>query len=492
MIGDKVVLGNKVMKEVKLGRYAGPFKQIPFEFFIQSPISLVSKDNGRDVRLIFHLSYPRNSGKSVNQNTPKELCSTKYPDFSNAVKLCIREGKGCYIARSDMRSAFRNLGMRLADLCWLVMKAESPIDGKTYYFVDKCLPFGASISCSHFQRVSNAVAHIVKFRTKRDLVNYLDDYLFAALLKLVCNNQVDIFLRVCEEINFPVSLEKTFWGSIFMTFLGFLLDTVKQLILIPIEKLDRAIGQIDNMLGKKKVTVHQIQKLCGFLNFLGRCVIPGRAFTRRLYSYTAGDMLKPHYHVRLNHEMKLDLHTWRTFLTHPTIFARPFMEFDKFWFAEDINMFSDATTNQILGFGAICGTSWMFSRWNAAFIQKVNPSIEYLELFALVAGCIQWLHRFKNKRVILHCDNESVCRMVNNSSSSCKQCMVLIRILVLHCLICNVRVYVRHLSSRANKNADLLSRMKIRRFLKINEGRFEALPTPVPQMLWPMQKLWYY
>ena len=61
-IGDEVDLWNKVMKEVKLGRYAGPFKEIPDEFaddFIQSLIGLVPKDDGKDTRLIFHLSYPR-------------------------------------------------------------------------------------------------------------------------------------------------------------------------------------------------------------------------------------------------------------------------------------------------------------------------------------------------------------------------------------------------------------------------------------------------
>ena len=58
-IGDELTLWNKVMKEVKNNRYAGPFKEIPFEFHIQSPLGLVPKDGGKDVRLIFHLSHPR-------------------------------------------------------------------------------------------------------------------------------------------------------------------------------------------------------------------------------------------------------------------------------------------------------------------------------------------------------------------------------------------------------------------------------------------------
>ena len=77
-----------------------------------------------------------------------------------------------------MKSAFRNLGIKRKHWKFLIMKATNPMDGKTYYFVDNCLPFGASISCSHFQRFSNAVKHIVQFKTKKDLVNYMDDFFF--------------------------------------------------------------------------------------------------------------------------------------------------------------------------------------------------------------------------------------------------------------------------------------------------------------------------
>ena len=36
------------MKEVKEGRYAGPFKDNPYKYYIQSPIGLVPKDNGKN------------------------------------------------------------------------------------------------------------------------------------------------------------------------------------------------------------------------------------------------------------------------------------------------------------------------------------------------------------------------------------------------------------------------------------------------------------
>ena len=90
-VDSELELWNKVMKEVSLGRYAGPYQEIPFKYYIQSPIGLVPKDNGKSTRMIFHLSYPKGSdGTSVNDNILHELCKVKYPDFSDAIRLCIQ------------------------------------------------------------------------------------------------------------------------------------------------------------------------------------------------------------------------------------------------------------------------------------------------------------------------------------------------------------------------------------------------------------------
>ena len=193
--------------------------------------------DGSDCRLIFHLSYPKIGTTSVNANIPRDRCSVSYPDFGEAIRLCMDEGFSCHISKSDMRSAFRQLGIKIKHWAWLVMKAKCPEDKCWYWFVDKCLPFGSAISCAHFQEFSNCIAWIVRFRTGKDLVNYLDDFLFIALLKLACNGQIYEFLKVCKVVNFPVSLEKTFWATTRLTFLGFLIDTVEQIIAIPIEKI---------------------------------------------------------------------------------------------------------------------------------------------------------------------------------------------------------------------------------------------------------------
>ena len=42
-VGNETILWNKVMKEVGLGRYAGPHEKPPFEYYIQLPIGLCQK-----------------------------------------------------------------------------------------------------------------------------------------------------------------------------------------------------------------------------------------------------------------------------------------------------------------------------------------------------------------------------------------------------------------------------------------------------------------
>ena len=406
--------------------------------------------------------------------------------------MCMKAGKGCCCAKSDMSMAFRNVPMDRKSWCYLVLKAEHPNTGELYYFVDKCLPFGASISCAIFQTFSDAIAHLVVHRTNKPLVNYLDDFFFAALVKAVCDGQVRVFLDICESIAFLVSLEKTFWGTTWLTFLGLLIDTEKQLICIPLDKLEKGKELIQYFLNKrnKKVTLLQIQQLTGFLNFLCKCIIPGRAFTRRLYSLgtSCNKKLLPHHHVRITAECRMDLEIWFKFLQDPLIFCRPFINcFQQY--AKDIDMYFDASGSGQKGFGAYCGPEWTFHQWDQEWFLSAKPSIEYLELFGVAVAVKNWIKFFRNSTIMLHCDNESVCRMINNSSSSYKNCMVLIRFIVLECLIHNIDLSAEWVATGDNGKADALSRLEFDRFRDLGPD-MNPFPERLPEELWPIQKIW--
>ena len=160
--------------------------------------------------------------------------------------------------------------------------------------------------------------------------------------------------------------------------------------------------------------LHQLQKLCSFLNFLCKAVVLGRAFLVRLYSGIS-PLLLPHHHLNITSEMRLDLEVWHTFLSSPEVYTRPFMDFTD-WTAENLNFYTDASGSwEKGGIGAICNDSWLYQAWNKE-LKLIKPSIEYLELYAVMVGVFLWIHRFSNRRVNLYCDNKSVQDMINDSS----------------------------------------------------------------------------
>lgn len=500
-VGSKLDLWNKVMAEVKEKRYIGPLKesQIPWANFIQSPLSLVNKKGNKDkFRLVFDLSYP--AGDSVNYHTPEHLKRTSYFDVDHAIKNSIQAGPGCYYTTADFSAAFRQLPLKRSHWRWLVMKAQCPIDGRTYYFVDKNLCFGSGVSCSIFQRVSNAVAFISqKINNTLRPTNFLDDFLQVERTKKLSWRSLRNYRSLCKKISFPLSEEKTTLPTQIVVFLGMLLNSVTQTVSIPVEKRNKALTQIDNLLRTKVTTVKYLQQLTGLLNFICRAVVPGRAFTRRLYAKFHSGM-KSHYHVRVDKEMRCDLHVWQTFLSDQKVLCRPFVDFSSNYGETAINQqfFTDASAAVDKGFAGFFRGSWFAYPWSdmgTAFLEAMKDneiSINYLELFALFAGVVRFGAAFKNKRVNVFCDNQSVVSMINNSTSSCRRSMVLIRLLTLISLKFNCRIFAKWVKSKQNYLADSLSRGEFRRFWRLAPSGTDRDMTTLPKEIWPIPHSWLW
>ena len=354
------------------------------------------------------------------------------------------------------------------------------------YFVDKCLPFGVSISCSHFQCISNGLRHIVEVKNRTTITNYLDDFLFLALTLLRCNYLLKQFLDICNQIGFPIAIEKTEWASEVITFLGILLNGHLYVLSLPIEKKERVEYLLQSMLVRNKTTIRDLQALCRYLNFLGRAIYLGCVFTRRMYAKYSGlidvkvtnDMIskkyvpKPYHHVKVDREFKNDCKVWLEFITNSSlelVVNRPMVDLTEKRTAQEIVFYSDASAAPGLGFGCILDKKWIFGKWQTGFIQSQKPSIEYLELFALCTGILTWQKDkdLVNARIVVFCDNQAVVNMINNISSSCPNCMHLLRLLVLNSMIHNRRVFATYVRSCDNGLVDSLSRLDFNRFRKL-------------------------
>lgn len=366
--------------------------------------------------------------------------------------------------------------------------AENPVDGKRYYFIEKNLPFGLSIAPKIFQDFSDSIAFLVGAITQSpEPANYIDDFLNTKKKKDFCDFCLKTFLQICNSINFPVAEDKTTWATQEIKFLGVNLNSITQTISIPLDKRDRALEQIDAVLGAKKVTILNLQRLTGLLNFIGKAVVPGRAFTRRLYAKVPSH-LKQFHHIAVDKEMRKDLLVWKEFLKLDLAVCRPFLDFSKMLLAEQLQFFTDASTS--IGFAGFYDGEYFQEVW-PNWIKDEEIPIYILEMYALVAGVLLWIDKLKNKRVKIYCDNKSVVDMLNNNSSKCKICMILIRMLVLASLQANCRIFGAWISTHQNTLADSLSRNDYSTFWKLAPKNTQKAKRKVPKCLWPIPKKWW-
>ena len=141
--------------------------------------------------------------------------------------------------------------------------------------------------------------------------------------------------------------------------------------------------------------------------------------------------------------------------------CRPFVDFSEVLHAEQIQFYTDASGSDKLGFGAVFGKQWMHGKWGIPeFMSNNRPSIEFLELFAVAAGILQWAHQLQGCRVVMFCDNTSVVEMINKSTSGCKHCMNLVRLIMLESLKHQVRFFATYIRTDKNVLADSFSRLQ--------------------------------
>ena len=517
-VGSPHDMWEKLMKEVDMGRIAGPFEEIPMSYFVQSPIGLVPKANNK-TRLIFQLSYNFDGpdGGSVNSNIPDSYCTVKYKDLDYAVASCLdlakqlgyleqvmlgHESANLHFAKTDILSAFRILPVLPQQRFLLIMQARHPIMQKLYVFVDKNLPFGCGASCALFQSFSDGLLHIMEFMygQKFRVTNYLDDFLFVAESEDECNRMVRIFLAMCSDIGCPISMDKTHWAATILEFLGIVLHGEHMMLMVPNEKRIKALNLLRWTTANRKITIKIVQRLTGILNFLNKAIVPGRTFTRNMYYKLKirdkqGTMLRSYHHVKVDSDFKSDAEIWIKFLdiaaTDVRQLCRPFVDFSQLTHADLLDFYTDSSLNPDFGMGVVFGDRWCYLKWGREFILQEKPSIEFLELFALVAGVITWGSMLRNCRIEIFCDNESVIGMIHKLTSPCPKCMKLIRILVLDNLLNNRKVFVRHIRSRLNILADSLSRLDFKRFWRNAPASMNKQPDSVHESLVPACNIWY-
>jgi hypothetical protein len=460
------IVDKKLCEEIEFGRVAGPFEDPPWESLHLSPLGVCEKKVPGTYRMIHHLSFP--AGHSVNDGISEDNSKVRYSSISDAIAIINSLGRGCYMAKTDVQSAFRLLPVRpsqyhLLGFTW-----------KGKYYHDRCLPMGSSSSCKIFEQFSTAIQCAAQHRLGvNNMTHILDDYFIANKTYGHCSTQLQEFLNMCYDIGIPMAQDKTFGPDTTMTFLGYELDSILMQVRLPQDKLDKCTRLISYHLSHDKITLRELQSIIGLLNFACAVIVPGRAFLRRLINLTLG-VTKPHYRIRLTKGTKDDMILWLTFLSQ---FNGKCLFLPSAWTSSDtLHLYTDSSAS--IGYGAVFGNRWFYGRWNDIWRHQ---NITFLEYYPIILALDTWCEQLANRRILFHTDNLALVSIINNQTTKEPRILHLLRKMVLTCLKYNILFQALHIPGRYNILADFLSRSKVDQF-KLQASHMEEFPHLVPPL----------
>ena len=106
-----------------------------------------------------------------------------------------------------------------------------------------------------------------------------------------------------------------------------------------------------------------------------------------------------------------------------------------------MSLYTDAASS--VGWGAYWCSRWIQARWSSSE-DKMN--IVWKELFAITAAVNTWGHHWACKKVLFHCDNQTVVDIWQTGTTKSADIMALVRMLYFCAAKYNINVIITHIA----------------------------------------------
>jgi hypothetical protein len=491
---EEVAIANDIIKEMELGRMAGPFtlESIPFSNFVSSPSFAISKKNSTELRRIHNLSAQHLALENRSINDCIETSAYKNFGISDAAALFTKFGKKAHALKVDVKSAFRFIPVLPADRQLLCLSIFDK------FFVEKSLPFGSRSSPALWETFIRMV--LFGLRTKYGLdsvIAYVDDFLLVAGSKAACNLKKKLLLTIFKQLGIPVNLTKLETEGVpspTVTLLGVTLDAISMSASLPREKLSTILSTIADLdISRSEWTLKEVQQLVGSLAFVCRVVPAGKIFLSRIIAALRSlSALKsiddPNPSGVLTSEIKSDLKWWLTWLPSWPGLSLFFLSPEPVLSCSDLNLYTDAC---LLGFGATLIPSFTFGAWPSQYLKWFDDSATLLQLTKLPSA---WLEiaavgvafasfgsALSRRKILLQSDNTAIVTAINKGYSGDPVIAATLRFLFYFCISHHSSLSAVYYPGAKNVLADSLSRLDLQNFRTHSLSRnlrFNLDPSP--------------
>ncbi len=452
---DKV--DQKINESLSLGRLVGPWSSPPC-------LEYVCSSGGSKIRLIHDLSYP--PGKSVNDHINPEDFRLHYKSIDDAVGMCLSFDEPCFLAKSDLQSAFSHVFVQ--PRFWHLLGFK----WREKFYASAVLPFGLRSSPALFEKFARALEYMsIRRGASIRTLHYLDDSITAGSCAWECKQSIDVIMDTALKAGFDLQPEKCTNPSQVIEFLGIQINTVEQTLSITNERLQEITLLLDQWIGKKRCTKRELLSLIGKLSFVSRVVRAGRTFLRRLICLST-KVKYLHYKVNLNSEARKDIVWWRSCIaSHNGVSMFPSHIVNN----ECHVVWTDASD---VALGAVFGDRWTMVPFvgDKAWI-KEKP-IHFREMLAVCIALVSFSQWLSNAKVLFMVDNQAIVHAVNNGSIKCNDTMELVRSLYFVLSKHNIECVSEYIPTKDNVLADALSRIDFVTFRANHTGANKCMTMP--------------
>jgi hypothetical protein len=342
------------------------------------------------------------SAVGLNSATPR--WPFQYVQLSELSRLA---SPGWWMGKIDLKGYFTQLPIHPSSQGYLGIRWE----GVSYVYTS--VPFGLALAPAFASWVSAELAAMMRKRGVAVVLVYLDDFLFAASTKELCQEYMEVALALLKELGVEVAPEKIEGPSQQLEFLGIHFDTIDCSIRISAEKGVRLAAKADSMIQQRRASHADLAILAGKLNWYSQLRPRLRWWARflyRLFSHSGGHweparkvVLSAHLiqilasvGVAMREQYSAPILRWRSFSGHPVIIRCDASGVDGaggHWGEEAF---------------ACPGAPW----WGA------SDNMVAKELYPFALAIERWGGRLNNRVVLLVTDNEGAVIAWNTGSSS--------------------------------------------------------------------------
>lgn len=364
----------------------------------------------------------------------------KMEDIRTAVRLMTPD---CFMVNLDLKEAYFLVPIHETHTKFLRFIFNETL----YEFL--VLPFGLASAPFVYTKITKPITAYLRERGYKS-VQYLDDYLCMGEDRKECKSNLSETVVLLESLGFVINHEKSMvMPSKSCTFLGFILNSDRMTLELPLKKKQDILTRTENMLQKDTLTIRSFAQYLGTLTAACPAVAYGWLHTKSLEraKYLALLNSNDNYDAAMQVTSNLcdDLLWWKSNirLSSSRIRSGNFM----------LEIFSDASS---IGWGAACGKEKIGGSWS---VEEVSCHINYLELLAAYFGLKSFTANLQDCQILLRIDNTTAISYINRMGGvQYPHLNHITRKIWSWCETRNIHLFASYIKSCLNRDADDQSR----------------------------------